>query len=207
MSDMKKLLLAAVFVSVAIPANSSDFKDPTWPCVQRKVENLSFGLMWPVPLDAATGKNDDNLMKDASELGDALALRRVELEDLRPEVENFGATYNGAPQALALVFDRVFTTLSKRRTRIISGIGDFSLGQIALAEKIDLARGEMDELLAKAEPDFDRVDKLEEQIDWDTVIHTDRQRSITYLCETPQLIERRLFAIAQMLQQFVQKDG
>ena len=65
----------------------------------------------------------------------------------------------------------------------------------------------METLLAAAEPDFGRVDKLEEQLDWDQVIYTDRQRSITYLCETPTLLERRLFSIAQMLQQVVQGSG
>ena len=85
--------------------------------------------------------------------------------------------------------------------RIIGGIADFSLGQIALAEKIDATRMEMDTALAADDPDYDRIDALEEQLDWDQVIFTDRQKSITYLCETPQLIEKRLFAIARMLQE------
>ena len=70
-----------------------------------------------------------------------------------------------------------------------------------------MARAKIDTLMAASEPDFDRVDALEEQIDWDQVIHTDRQRSITYLCETPTLLERRLFGIAQMLQQAIREDG
>ncbi len=55
--------------------------------------------------------------------------------------------------------------------------------------------------MAEEDPDYDRVDALEEQLDWDQRIYNDRQRSITYLCETPTLLERRLFVIAQMLQQ------
>ena len=38
-------------------------------------------------------------------------------------------------------------------------------------------------------------------MDWDERIHTDRQRSLTYVCETPVLLEKRLYAIAQLLQQ------
>ena len=83
----------------------------------------------------------------------------------------------------------------------IGGIGEFSLGQIALSEKIDSARAEMDSQMAQAEPDFDRVDALEEQVDWDQRIFTDRQKTITYLCETPTLLEKRLYAISQMLQE------
>ena len=59
----------------------------------------------------------------------------------------------------------------------------------------------MSDLLAQDTPDFDRIDGIEEQLDWDQLIHSDRQQSIQYLCETPQLIERRLFSISQMLQQ------
>ncbi len=207
MSITKSLILAIVTATMAVPAHAADFSDPTWPCIQRKVENLSLGLMWPTPVDPAALGDDETLRGDIYDLADALALRRVELEDLRPQVEQFAQKYQGQQAILGLVFERVFSGLSKRRGRIITGIGDFSLSQIALAKQIDTARAEMDSQLSKAEPDYDKVDALEEQIDWDQVIHSDRQRSITYLCETPQIIERRLFAIAQLLQQMVQEQG
>jgi hypothetical protein len=201
MSTWKKLALACILGLSSAPLQAADFSDPTWPCIQRKVESLSLGLMWPDVIDPSPLETKAGLQADVVELADTLALRRVEVADLRAPAEAFAAKYDGDSAILGLVFDRVFNSLSKRRTRIIGGIGDFSLSQIALAEQIDAKRLEMDALLAKAEPDFDRVDVLEEQIDWDQVIHSDRQRSIQYLCETPQLIEKRLFAIAQLLQQ------
>ena len=205
---MKPTLSAlAAGLLLALPVSAADFSDPTWPCIQRKVENLSLGLMWPTPVDPAIAEGDDALKAEVRTLADALALRRVELDTLRPEVEAFAARHDGRPEILGLVFDRTFNSLAKRRARIIKGIGDFSLSQIALAEQIDVTRAEMDKAMAQTEPDFDLVDKLEERLDWDQVIHSDRQRSITYLCETPQIIERRLFAIAQMLQQMVQEQG
>ena len=108
---------------------------------------------------------------------------------------------------MGAVFAEVFDTLASRRTRIIDGIGDFSLGQIALSEKIDAGRAEMDAQMAKDDPDFDRVDALEEQVDWDQRIFSDRQQTITYLCETPTLLEKRLYAISQMLQEAGQGGG
>ena len=197
----RTLALAALLSLLALPAPAADFSDPTWPCIQRKVETLSLGLMWPEVIDAARLQGNKALQDDVAELADTLALRRIAVDDMRAPVEAFAARHDGDLAILGLVFDRVFTTLSKRRTRIIGGIGDFSLSQIALAEQIDAKRLEMDRILAATEPDFDRVDVLEEQIDWDQVIHSDRQRSIQYLCETPQLIEKRLFAVAQLLQQ------
>lgn len=196
-------IVALLAIACATPVAAADYSDPTWPCIQRKVENLSVGLMWPYPVPE--GPADAALAADSSELAGTLALRRIELEELRPMVEAFSATYEGDPDALGHVFQRVFDTLNSRRTRIMTGIGDFSLSQIALAKQIDTTRLEMDRIMAADEPDFDKVDLLEEKLDWDQVIYTDRQRSITYLCETPQLIERRLFAIAQLLASYVEE--
>jgi len=203
----KALSAALVILGMVMPAAAADFSDPTWPCIQRKVGQLSLGLMWPYEVEQLADQSPDALPRDVADLAETLALRRVELDSLRPRIETVAAAHNGDPQVLGQVFAHVFDSLSTRRTRIIKGIEKFSLGQIALAERIDAARLEMETLLAAKEPDFDRVDKLEEQLDWDQVIYTDRQRSITYLCETPTLLERRLFSIAQMLQQVVQDQG
>ncbi|MFK7762452.1 MAG: hypothetical protein AB8B62_04265 [Roseobacter sp.] len=200
MSTFRKLCLALAMGSVCTSAQSADFSDPTWPCVQRKVESLSLGLMWPFPVDAAAITIDETQASDIHDLAGYLSLRRVDLDSLQIRVDDFAEKHEGDPELLGLVFEAVFTPLSKRRGRIISGIEDFSLGQIALAEKIDGNRAEMDAIMTTDAPDFDRVDVLEEQLDWDQVIYTDRQRNISYLCETPTLLERRLFAISQMLQ-------
>ncbi|MEO1307706.1 MAG: hypothetical protein AAFV38_07175 [Pseudomonadota bacterium] len=200
-----KVLLFAAFSGIALPVTAADFSDPTWPCIQRKVERLSIGLMWPTPLEEI--EIDPETSAAIADLADQLALRRIALAELEPQVTAFAAGSDGDPQILGRVFERVFNSLSARRTRIITGIGEFSLSQIALAEKIDAARVEMNAAIEAAEPDFDKVDALEEQLDWDQVIYTDRQQSITYLCETPVLLEKRLFAISQMLQQVSRSDG
>ena len=92
-------------------------------------------------------------------------------------MQSLPSRYNGDPDILGQVFQRVFDTLSKRRKRIIAGIGEFSLNQIDMAEKIDLARVEMEQALSSDSPDYDRIDALEEQLDWDQLIYSDRQRS------------------------------
>lgn len=207
MPMMKPLCLTLALACASSPTLAADFSDPTWPCVQRKVETLSLGLMWPFPVNSDLAADNDQLRADVTELSGYLSLRRVELDSVQPRVDAFAATYNGDAEALGLVFESVFNTLSKRRTRIISGIGDFSLSQIALAEKINANRAEMDTILVADEPDFDRVDALEERLDWDQIIYTDRQRNIAYLCETPTLLERRLFSIGQMLSGAVIDQG
>ena len=193
--------IAGTLTFSAVPAVAADFADPTWPCIQRKVETLSPGLMWPHPLPETPVDKEEQAA--VAVLAERLSLRRTDLESLRPEVQTFAETHGGDPEIMGRVFARSFDQLASRRTRIINGIANFSLSQIALAESIEATRTEMDRLMSADEPDFDRVDELEEKLDWDQLIYSDRQKSITYLCETPQLIERRLFSIAQLLAEHV----
>ncbi|PWR03825.1 hypothetical protein DKT77_04775 [Meridianimarinicoccus roseus] len=195
------IALALAALCLAGPVAGADYSDPTWPCVQRKVERLSVGLMWPYPVpETMPDTVPQSARDDIAALGAKLAVRRIAPQDLAPDIASFAAAHGGDPALLGLVFADVFDSLSRRRARIIGGIGDFSLSQIALAEKIEEARGEMTAELKADAPDFDRIDALEEQLDWDQLIYSDRQKSITYLCETPTLLERRLFEIARMLQ-------
>ncbi|MGK7653635.1 hypothetical protein ACSQ76_14810 [Roseovarius sp. B08] len=199
---MRTLIITAFagFLSIPAPLMAEDFSDPTWPCVQRKVETLSLGLMWPIALPE-NEVEDAALAADIGDLAGTLAVRRLEMDALRQAAEDFVGRWPEDKEVnLGRAFAQTFKTLNTRRSQIINGIADFSLGQIALAEKIDEMRLEMDTALEAEEPDYDRIDELEERLDWDQVIYSDRQQSITYLCETPQLIEKRLFAIAQMLQ-------
>ena len=189
--------LALTACTLGVPALAADDADPTWPCVQRKAPELSLGLMWATPVP------DDAVPEDRKSAADALAarlaLRRVPEADLPPLIADFVAANGADRDLLGAVFAHVFRTLSRTRTAVMGGIERYSLDQIALSKRIDAARDEMDRIAAEAEPDFDRMDALEEQIDWDERIYDDRRRSLTYVCETPVLIEKRLYAVAQML--------
>ena len=46
---MRNMRVAGAYVLIffATQAPAADFSDPEWPCIQRKVEQLSIGLMWP----------------------------------------------------------------------------------------------------------------------------------------------------------------
>lgn len=191
---------------VAVPLQAADFSDPTWPCIQRKVEELSIGLMWTHPLPEESVP-DAETRREIDRLAGKLALRRLEVESLRPEVEAFAARHDGSPDMLGRVFDRVFKTLSTRRGKVMSGIETFSLSQIELSQRIEAAQTEMAALMDADAPDYDRIDALEEQLDWDQLIYSDRQSTITYLCETPTLIEQRLYSLSQMLRQQISEAG
>lgn len=190
-------LVLSAALGLGDTVQGADYSDPSWPCIQRKVESLSVGLMWPYPVGDTERAAD--VQADIDELASRFALRRLELEEIEPALAAFTAKHGRNPDLLGAVFVDAFDRLSATRKVIMKGISDYSFSQIALAEKIDAARTEMTELMAAEKPDFDKVDALEAQADWDERIYTDRAKSLTYVCETPVLLEKRIYAIAQML--------
>lgn len=190
MTAMQLGFLLALFPGLVAAA---DFSDPDWPCIQRKVENLSSGLMWPHPVTPAP------LTPEAEELAAVLALRRVSLEEAEAHIRTFLEQQAADEQLLGNVFHAVFDKLSADRLRLIGGIARYSRSQIELSQKIEAERNEMAKLNAEKTPDFDRIDKLEEEMDWNERIFLDRSRALTYVCETPVLLEKRVYAVAQLL--------
>ncbi|TCO71668.1 hypothetical protein [Rhodovulum euryhalinum] len=186
-----------VTLSLAASAPAADFSDPTWPCIQRKVEGLSPGIMWPHPIEERTFAPETEAA--ARDLAGRMALRRIAVEDLPPMVAEFTEAHGRDPALLGHVFMLAFDRMSSQRRAIMQGIEDYSLKQIALSQRIDATRVEMDRLMVAEQPDYDRVDELEEQLAWDERIFTDRTQSLTYVCETPVILEKRLYSIAQML--------
>lgn len=198
----RQLALAMALAMLGTGALAADFSDPTWPCIQRKVAELSPGLMWPGPLPETP--LDDGVRAEAEEIVGRLALRRIEPESVAPLLAEFTEAHGGAPETMGALFAETYERIARERRRIMTGIERYSLGQIALADRIKAARDEMAALEAMADPgdaEFDRMDVLEEQIDWDERIYNDRRQSLTYVCETPVILEKRLYAIAKVLQE------
>ena len=198
--------MALVFTfGLAIPATgwAADFSDPEWPCLQRRVENMSLGLMWTHPIP--DGKIPAEIRPQAHELAETLVLRRVSLIEAEALIEGFLRDTPGVTDAvLGQIFRVVFERINSNRSQLIGGITRYSLAQIVAAERIDKTRGEMDQLMAAEAPDYDRVDAIEEQLDWQQRIYRDRAQALTYVCETPVLLEKRTFALAQALAKHLQ---
>lgn len=205
-----RALTAVLFVTVLTAgfhveyAASAGFNDPAWPCQQRKVANLSLGIMWTGELPEGFDPDaPGDLSAEAEQLAALLSLRKVSLDQAEAAVAEFARDdENAGSLQMLTIFARVFGTLGDTRHQVINGIEKYSSKQIALSGRIDAARSEMRVLEGAKNPDFDRIDALEEQIDWDERIFRDRDRSLTYVCETPVLIEKRLYALAQLLMKY-----
>ncbi len=193
-------LLAALALA---PGAALAFGDENWPCVQRKVEHLSWGQMWAGPAlpDLPRWRQD----AEFAQLVPLLTARGVPLEDVAPLVAGIEATGEETrDDRLTRLFAAAFQEIDTERFKIVSGIGRFAEKHRALSDQIDAKREEASKLLAVAEETddndaWDAYEAKEDEVYWDTRIYQDRQRSITYVCESPVLLEKRAFAVAQMI--------
>ncbi len=187
--------LALCLLLVAPDVMAAGNTDPDWPCIQRRTGALSAGVMWPHPLDPGM-----ELPMGGNDVAAKLALRRVTEAEAEDALGSYLADHPGlGVDALGAIFLAAFARIDRDRNRVLDGIARYAHKQAALADRIDAAHAEMAALGAAKEPDFDRMDVLEEQIDWDERIYRDRERALTYVCETPVLLEKRAYRVAQML--------
>lgn len=193
------LVLAAPIFSCASRAQVRP--DPNWPCVQRKVGTLSAGVVWNGPDLAAAGPWDQDF--EAAALAQKLASRRTSMEEVDALLDAF-AQKAGAEKTVRLtrVFAGVLELVNTERDRILLGIERYAKGQNKLAERV---RAESDKVgEAKDSPMAEEPKDLqdaESALKWDKRIFEERSRSLSYVCESPVLLERRVFDIARRIQQ------
>ena len=199
---MKHFAISAfVALTFAVPANAASFNDPTWPCIQRKVSNLSIGQMWTGDIlePEQVGKADEPTQVLAS----ALAVRRTSMEEAAELIDGFAkSSGDDRDERLTLLFAVVFDKIDAERAQLVGGIARYAGKQAGLADRINTDNEAMVLLDGKEDKSNDEFDKLEELIDkieWDTRIFEERQQSLTYVCETPVLLEKRAFALARMM--------
>lgn len=178
---------------------AADFSDPTWPCIQRKVPNLSMGQMWAGPFPA----EDERVSEEGEQLSSVLAVRRTSMDDAEVMIGDYAADISAnRNNELALLFKATFERIDLERSEIINGIARYAGKQSGLADHVDALQQQVAGLEAKDEKSFDEWDKLEElqdQLVWETRIYRERAQSLTYVCETPVLLEKRAFSIARAI--------
>ena len=194
---MRSILSGVILSALAVTAgHAAGPVDPDWPCVQRRQPALSVGQIWggPPPDDAAQAHVED---PDVQQLAQVIALRRTPL----PEAEGLVRDFAGAHDASALVglFLAAFDHIQHQRNRVMEGITRYAHKQEALDQEINALRHAFDTANSTEPKDFDRLDALETQIDWATRVFRDRQQSLTYVCETPVILEQRAFALGRLI--------
>jgi hypothetical protein len=101
---------------------ASDPENPYWPCIQRKVPEISAGMVWVGP----TVPEGDRRWRESREIADLVArisTRRMPVEKAYAEIDGFAATLDGDRNGpLTLLFTGLLQTINAARSEIIAGI-------------------------------------------------------------------------------------
>jgi hypothetical protein len=183
-------------------AQAFDPQNPTWPCVQRKVAEVSLPAVWSGPPIDDVGKawEEDGKVRD---LVARLAQRRTPIEEAQSAITDFVAGAD-REQKGKLLFAGVFERLNRDRGEIINGIERLAKRQQEFADRIRANAAELRTLQEATQRDQGKLDELTNQIEWGTRIFEDRRKTIRYVCEVPVLIEQRLFALGRAIQQAIE---
>ncbi len=171
--------------------------------MQRKVGHLAVAQLWSGPAlpETADWREDPEL----AHLVALIAARRTELDQVKPMLDALGpAGGQSRDERLLALFAGVFHTIDTERARIIAGVERYARKQRGLAQQIDAREDAIRQAeAAAAQDDYDAQDRIEEMQDalaWDVRIFQDRRHVLTYVCESPVILERRAFAAARMIQ-------
>jgi hypothetical protein len=192
--------LAVLLLTTIAAAPAAENHDPDWPCIQRKVPELSLGQIWTGPELPASAR-DWAKDKDIAVLVEELAARRVPVEDAQKQIRDFasGMPAGQAKDRMTMLVQGLFDHMNAERSEVISGIGRYARKQVELAGRLRKEASELDALRAEAGADTGDVAARTDRLTWETRIFEERVQSLSYVCEVPTLIEQRLYALASTI--------
>ena len=182
-------------LSQAIGAGS---EDPNWPCIQRKVSEVSPGMVWAGP---PVDELEEVWLADTEvkALARRIAARSLAIDEAKELIEAYATNLQDQKnQKLTALFAATLATVNSDRSSIISGIERYAQRQKRLAERIQRQTAELNQLPDQdSAEDEDRRRELNERQAWDTRIFEERERSLTYICQQPVILEQRLFTLSR----------
>ncbi len=175
--------------------------DPDWPCRQILVATISLPAVWSGPsIDAVKWRGDAGIV----DLVTRLVARRMPLDEAERAIDDFAKSKSADKEAqLTALFAGLFETLDGERAQVIDGLRRFGHRQKELAAKIREENAAIQSGSAGSSPN--QVDGSDQKADTDALaldlrLFEERRQALTYVCETPTLIEQRLFALARAIQ-------
>lgn len=200
------VIAAALLLATAGPALSAANNDPDWPCIQRKVPELSFGQIWTgaeLPASAKDWSQDRRI----SELVEELAARRLPIADAQQQIKEFAADLpaDQMDDRLAKLVQGLFEHMDHERSEVMSGIGRYARNQLKLAARLRKEASEVDAMRGKPDANVNEIAARTDRLTWETRIFEERVQSLTYVCEVPTLIEQRLYALAKTVNEILKE--
>ncbi|HSU99693.1 MAG TPA: hypothetical protein VLI91_06275 [Roseiarcus sp.] len=199
-----RAVFALAAVALLTPPAVAEYKsktDPDWPCQQIKTPTFSLASIWAGP-ELDLNSQDWRGERDVADLEAKMAQRRVPVAEVEAAIADFKAKAGPDANAKLLrAFAAAFSDLTRQRSEIVEGLDRIGRRQKALAERLRAENEAASDQngAAQAPPGADSQQGLL----WDLRIFNDRRQTVTYVCETPTLIEQRIGQIARAVQKAV----
>jgi hypothetical protein len=180
------------------PAGAASNQDPDWPCIQRKVPQLSLGQIWTGP-ELPEAAKDWAKDADIAKLIKEVAARRVPIEEAEQEIKDFAAALppDQASTRLAMLVQGLFDHMDAERSQVISGIARYAHRQTEIAADLRKEASAVDALRQKPDANPSEVQARTDRLTFSTRIFEERVQSLTFVCEVPTLIEQRLYQLTK----------
>lgn len=201
---MARMSLVRSLAVVAMLAPSVNARaantDPDWPCIQRKVPQLSLGQIWNGP-ELPPAAKDFSKDPAVSALVEEVAARRMPIAEAQKKIKDFAASLPAEQLApkMAMLVQGMFDHMDAERSQVISGISRYARKQLEMAAALRKGASDVDALRAKPDADPDDIERRTEQLKFATRIFNERVQSLTYVCEVPTIIEQRLYQLSKVV--------
>lgn len=201
-------LIAIAVAAFALPFASALAKDeatPDWPCIARKVVEVSAATIWDGPSIEGfeSWRNDDEIRK----LSEYVVARRNSQDEVEAAIKKYaeGIAEADRDKMLTELFVASLSRINDERKIVISGIERFHKRQLARAKTIEAEGLELPKSVAAPSDapvsagEIDKISPEEEKYKWEVRVFQERQQNIPIACEIPQLIEERAGLIARAI--------
>ncbi|MBB4183410.1 hypothetical protein GGE07_000023 [Sinorhizobium terangae] len=191
---------AAVAAAAAWPVLAAQGDDPDWPCIQRKVPELSLGQVWTggdLPRTAADWSKDSGI----SALVTELSARRVPLAEAQQKIKSYaeGLPVSERERHMTMLMQGLFDHMNRERSDVVGGIARYAHRQRDMAARLRQEASAVDALRAKPDADTNELTARSDRLAFQTRVFRERTESLSFVCEVPTLIEQRLYALAKTI--------
>jgi hypothetical protein len=200
-------LIAVAPVGLAsTPSFADDANNSDWPCVYRKVPELSAAAIWdgPAITDTTSWRKDDQVRK----LSEYLVSRRIKEPDAEAAIKKFADSIPADTRDAKLteLFAAVLTRTNEDRKVVMSGIERFNKRQHERAKAIEkeglalppdtVAAAAGEEVPAG---EIGQLSDAETKYKWEVRVFQEKQANIPLACEIPELIDQRAGDVARAI--------
>ncbi len=168
-----------------------------WPCKQVRVPEIALGSVWTGRSIESERRSwrDDPVVAD---LVAKIAPRRTPIEEAERLIDDFAKSGGDNLKVRStLLFAGLYEKMNDERRDVVNGLDRFGRRLKEMAEKTRQETQSFYELQNAKPADPEAIKKAAEALQWRVRLFDEQRKMVSYVCESPALIEQRFGALAR----------